>query len=260
MGLRVAKKRILFVLTAGGRRTVILIMCVILVSMLINTAVFTVFNNKLPLEGLNIAIDPGHGGIDGGAGQEFGVLEKDINLEIAFQLKKQLVKNKALVYMTRESDISLDDRNSYSSSRHVRDLLARVDQFNSGKFDFFISVHVNSSPKKSSLGPIVLYSKRIPESSLLALNIQETLNKRIEPYSGERAVHRPIASDFFILENSNIPGVIVETGFITNNSERALLQREDYQTVIAEAVTEGIRNYLKEIRKIRKQNKKLLYK
>jgi N-acetylmuramoyl-L-alanine amidase len=252
---QVLNKKILFILTKGGKKLLILILCVILVSMLINTAIFTGINGKNSLEGMSVIIDPGHGGIDGGTGKEHGVLEKDINLQIAARLKRNLMHNKVFVDMTRESDMALDDRNSLSGSRHVRDLMARLEQFNSGKYDLFISIHANSSPRSSSVGPLVLYSARIPESAILGGCIQECLNSLAESRLGERAVHRSVVSDFFILENSNIPGVIVETGFITNSLEKELLQDEDYQSGLVASITEGIRDYIKEIRKAQKANK-----
>lgn len=77
-----------------------------------------------------IVIDPGHGGIDGGTSYN-EVLEKNINLEIGLKLKKYLeTKNNLKVVMTREEDTALDHLNNYSSSRHIRDLRARIDIIN----------------------------------------------------------------------------------------------------------------------------------
>lgn len=258
MGYKVPRKRFLFIFTSGGRSMIILILSVLCAGMIINIGAFAVFINKSPLDGINIIIDPGHGGVDGGTGQEYGVLEKDINLDIAFVLKQELLNRKSFVTMTRDRDVSLEKPGAIGS-RHVRDLNARVEMFNSGKHDYFISIHVNSSPKKSSLGPLILYSKKIPESVVLAKCIQKSLNKHVIKYSDEDAVHRPVSSDFFILESSNIPGVILETGFITNDLEKELLQKKDYQAALAKAVADGIENYLLEIRKIRRLNRNSKY-
>jgi N-acetylmuramoyl-L-alanine amidase len=65
-----------------------------------------------------ILIDPGHGGIDGGAKSKNGTIEKNINLLIATKLKKELENSGYIVYMTREEDSQLD-------SKKVKDLNAR---------------------------------------------------------------------------------------------------------------------------------------
>ncbi len=83
-----------------------------------------------PLGQRIVVIDAGHGGIDGGTTYG-GILEKDINLEIALRLRDYLQnESDTKVIMTREEDISLDHLNRYSRSRHTRDLRARIDIIN----------------------------------------------------------------------------------------------------------------------------------
>lgn len=79
-----------------------------------------------------IFIDPGHGGIDRGTNKD-GILEKEVNLVIAKKLKALLEQKEYKVIMSREEDISLDDLNSFSKSRHKRDLNARVNIINNSK-------------------------------------------------------------------------------------------------------------------------------
>src|SRR5690606_13959025 len=66
---------------------------------------------NLPLSGKVIVVDAGHGGIDGGASSKSGILEKDVTLKIAKQLRDYLQEAGALVIMTRETDRDLADEN-----------------------------------------------------------------------------------------------------------------------------------------------------
>src|SRR5690606_38634704 len=72
-----------------------------------------------------IVVDPGHGGIDGGAGKKGDVLEKDINLNIALKLKRELLVEGFRVVLTREQDVSLEGLSNIKASRYRRDLDAR---------------------------------------------------------------------------------------------------------------------------------------
>ena len=78
----------------------------------------------LPLSGKTIAIDAGHGGVDGGAVSKQGVIEKDLNLAIALYLRDYLQQAGAIVVMTREGDYDLatGDAKAYSK-RKTEDLI-----------------------------------------------------------------------------------------------------------------------------------------
>lgn len=235
-----------FILLVTGRKQVrfLIIVAAVLAFLLINTVIFTNLGSN-PLENKSVIIDPGHGGIDGGTNDGSTFFEKDINLQISQKLQSLLENKNAGADLTRDSDISLDDRNNLSSSRHTRDLLARVMQFNSGKYDLFISIHVNRSSNSRAIGPMTLYSSRIPQSTVLAECVQDSLNMHMKNYLKRDIARRPIKSDFFVLRRSNIPGIIIETGFISNAAEKKLLQEEEYQWQLAEAIFTGIKNYFK---------------
>lgn len=192
-----------------------------------------------------IVIDPGHGGIDGGANID-GYLEKDTNLAIAKKLKTLLEIRGLQVIMTRSEDVSLDSLNQSSRSRHQRDLNARVNIINNSNAQLFVSIHVNSNFNRPSTdGSIVLYGKKYPQSKTLAECIQKELNN-ITVDGEKRTEHGTVQADFFILTQGNMPGVIVETGFISNDRERQLLWDEPFRDRIAEEIAEGIDRYLYE--------------
>jgi len=190
-----------------------------------------------------IVVDAGHGGIDGGANRE-GLLEKDLNLDISKKLELLLIQKGYRVVMTRQTDISLDHLDSSDSSRHKRDLKARVNIINTSKAQLFLSIHVNcvmTNPRAD--GSIVFYSDKFASSKDMATCIQRTLNKMIVNYS-PRTVHDPKVADFFILRNSTIPGVLVETAFISNNDEKKLLADDGFRQKLSEAIACGAEQFL----------------
>ena len=195
-----------------------------------------------PLNKRTIAIDPGHGGIDGGT--YYGdILEKDINLLIGLKLKEQLTKKGAKVIMTREIDDSLEDYIS-NGSRHSRDLKARVKIIEKSKADIFISIHVNYIKNIKRMGAIAFYYENSETGKLLAEEIQTYLNE-LSRYKemGIELKRLPMTGDFYILKNTSIPGVIIETGFISNSSDRKLLLDESHQNEIVDLIIKGIIDY-----------------
>jgi N-acetylmuramoyl-L-alanine amidase len=195
--------------------------------------------------GGNIVVDPGHGGIDGGTNKD-GLLEKEINLAIAEKVRSLLVQDGYSVVMTREEDVSLDKLNRSSSSRHKRDLNARIDMINNSNAKLFVSIHVNCNEiKPATDGSIVFYGGRFPQSERLAYAIQRALNDMVVN-DAKRTVRDPRKEDFSILRNAEVPGVLVETAFISNAAERKLLAEEGFRSQLAEAIAKGIKQYLKD--------------
>jgi N-acetylmuramoyl-L-alanine amidase len=190
-----------------------------------------------------IVIDPGHGGVDGGANRE-GVLEKDINLSIAKKLCEKLKVNNFHVIMTREEDVSLDGQNTSSKSRHKRDLNARMDIINGSGAVLFICVHVNCIGDSRASGSFVFYNEKQENSKALAACIQKALNE-VKASGAERKAHEPVAADYYLLRGAKIPGVLVETAFISNETERKLLADEDFKQSLADAIAQGAGDYLK---------------
>ncbi|NLK43108.1 MAG: hypothetical protein GX300_01795 [Tissierellia bacterium] len=186
-----------------------------------------------------IVIDPGHGGIDGGTNFE-GILEKNINLEIGLKLKEKLEKRGGTVIMTRETDDSLDN-NVNSRNRHREDLNNRVKIINDSEADIFISIHVNYIKNPKKLGPIVFYHEESEEGKDLAEKIQTNLNKLSAYEKMDINIgYSSTPGNYFILFNSIPPGVIIETGFISNELDRKLLLDSDHQNEIAERISKSI--------------------
>ena len=186
----------------------------------------------LPLSGHIIFLDAGHGGADGGArAQNSKAWEKEINLQVALQVKSKLEESGARVIMSRERDME------YNANKR-KDLTARLDLARAGNAELVISIHMNEyrSPKES--GPQVFYRKNQEKGRLLAGVLQEHLIRVLEPEKKRAAM----AGDYFIL-SSNIPSVLVECGFLSNAREEALLRTPEYQQKIALALRDGIIAY-----------------
>lgn len=185
-----------------------------------------------------IIIDAGHGGIDPGANRP-GVLEKDINLAIALQLKDNLHKQGAKVVMTRAVDMELSNLcdNNKVKDRYHRDLNARIEMVEESDADIFISIHANASSKVKQRGVECYYSGKSEAGKRLAEAIEGQLQ------AVTKINHEATPAPFFVLRRNKVPAVLIEVGYITNLEERDLLQTTDYQQHLAEAISTGIHNY-----------------
>ncbi len=125
---------------------------------------------------VDILIDVGHGGVDGGT--SYGdVVEKDITLEIATILYKQLAKKGYTAAINRTGDYGLSEENGWlkTDSRHRKDLAQRKHLAKELAPKIMVSLHVNFSPRSSDRGALVLYQKN-NQSFMLADMVQHSLN------------------------------------------------------------------------------------
>lgn len=190
-----------------------------------------------------IVIDPGHGGIDPGTARGNAV-EKEITLSISKNLTSFLGQKGYSVSLTRDSDVSLYKLSNISGSTQLRDLNARTNIINKSGIKLFVSIHVNSYPDSpSTSGSIVYYNGKLHQSKILAENIQKVLNGIVSG-GKKRMTHSPQKADFYVIRNSNVLGVLVETAFITNTQDRQLLMTNSFRNKVALAIVQGIENYL----------------
>lgn len=222
---------------------VLSIVILLLIIKLSNYKVLSIFNS---INENTIVVDPGHGGIDGGAGKKNDILEKDINLQVSAKLKKELIVEGFQVIMTREEDVSLENFSNIKGSRYRRDLDARKTIINNNKPLAFISIHCNSSKKTSAKGIKVYYYPESIEGEKLAKSISQSIDENFyKAYMKEENLRTEILTeDFFILRETDYPGVLIEVGFLTNPEENKLLREDEYQRQIARAIKKGILKYL----------------
>ena len=214
-----------------------------------------------------IIIDPGHGGKDPGAKGYSGVKEKDVVLDVAKRLRNLLAESGLKVIMTRDSDefISLNGRTEIATKANA---------------DLFVSIHANSNPTRRTagievyyvkthekrdldeeqrqknermflrsldvasspaVGPIVadmMYQLKTSESCKLAMRIVHDTSAQLEAFNrGARHAR------FFVVRNTLMPAVLVETGYLTNRQEEKKLGSSVYRQKLAESIARSILAY-----------------
>ncbi|MGO4890154.1 N-acetylmuramoyl-L-alanine amidase CwlD [Anaerobacillus sp. MEB173] len=195
---------------------------------------------NLPLSGKVIILDPGHGGPDGGAVSKNGLLEKDVALDITLKLRDYLQESGALVLMTREEDQDLADPDLKGiRKRKIQDLKRRVQLVNEAGGDMFVSVHLNAIPSPKWRGAQTFYNRALDDNQRLSKFIQEEIRRNLENTTREA---KPIGS-VYLLKQAEIPGALVEVGFLSNVAEAELLNTEKYQEKIAASIYQGILRY-----------------
>lgn len=192
----------------------------------------------LPLLGIVITIDPGHGGRDPGTMYN-SIKEKDLNLEISKALEKELTKNGAIVYMIRTSDIDLSS--IYDSKKKRGDLYRRLLKIKENKSNLYLSIHINWYQNSTHKGAEVLYNSINKNNKILA---EAIMNEFKTNQKSKREIKK---TNLYMYKNITIPGVLIETGYLSNPTERRLLQSSSYQKELAKSITNGVKNYLKAI-------------
>lgn len=185
-----------------------------------------------------VVIDPGHGGMDGGAIGDGGVVEKDINLAVALQLKELLSLAGYEVLLTRESDISLHD-DGVSGIREqkksdIRNRLKIMEEYDGATV---VMIHQNQFAESKYSGAQMFYGPVHPDSRLLAEQLQAAF-RQLQP-DNKREI-KPGTRDVYLLYNCKNPVVLVECGFISNPEECRKLQDPDYQHQVAFAIFMGL--------------------
>ncbi|UJL46595.1 N-acetylmuramoyl-L-alanine amidase CwlD [Virgibacillus sp. NKC19-16] len=198
---------------------------------------------SLPLSGKTIVIDPGHGGVDGGAVGEDETLEKDIALSMAKKLQRYLQQTGAIVYLTREEDVDLAAEDTQGLSRRKsEDIRNRLQFIHDHEADFFVTLHLNALPSSKWRGAQTFYYPELDESRHLAKMIQSEIIRNLE--NTDRS---PLANNgMYLLKHAEVPGALVEVGFLSNAEERELLKQDDYQDQMAASIYEGILRYVTE--------------
>ena len=179
-----------------------------------------------------VYIDAGHGGEDKGTiAQDKTTFEKDITLKIATLIAKKLSKQddvEAVLSRTTDVKVSLAERARDANKKNV---------------DLFVSIHLNGQTGgNDAVGLETYYTKlRDDGSDKLAQSIQETVTSYVEVR--DRGVK---TAKFQVLQESKMPGVLIECGFLSNKEEAKKLRSAAYQEKLAEGIAQGIFTYLDE--------------
>ncbi len=172
-----------------------------------------------------VCIDPGHGGKDPGATAQ-GVNEKDIVLNVSIILKQLLEKQGLQVIMTRTNDTFVE-------------LKERCNIANKEKADVFVSIHCNSASSTQAHGFEIFHSIGSTKGNKLSADIKLSVNGNKSLIRADRGI-KP--ANFTVLTGTNMPAVLVELAFISNDADRELLKTK--QNEFAQAIAKGVFNYL----------------
>jgi N-acetylmuramoyl-L-alanine amidase len=223
------------------------------------------------LRPLVIAIDAGHGGQDPGARGPNGTREKDVTLQIAKELARQVNATPGLkAYLTRDSDFFIPLAQRYQKARKAKaDLFVSIhaDAFNkasaSGSSVFVLSQRGASSQAAKWLasqenaadlvGGVRLHDKDDTLASVLLDLSQSATMKASEDManhvlSGLKRLgktHKPHVerANFVVLRSPDVPSMLVETAFITNPEEERRLRDPGHQRKLASAILDGVNTY-----------------
>jgi N-acetylmuramoyl-L-alanine amidase len=232
-------KTILGLLSLIGILILLIVVCEIGINYSISQK--AIKTNATPITNKTIVLDAGHGVPDEGAVGFTGTTEQAINLEIALRLQELIEQSGAKVVLTRSDENSIYSADSTSiRNKKISDIKNREYIVNSSNADIFISIHLNKYQDSKYSGWQTFYQSKIENSKLLATSIQNELNNNIT-YDNTRI---PMAiKGVYLMEHINIPGVVVECGFISNPEEEQLLKQETHQSKLAWGIYTGIQKY-----------------
>jgi len=192
-----------------------------------------------------IIIDAGHGGEDGGAQSSSGITEKYINLAISEKVNDIFRFFGYETIMTRKDDsMCYDDSCNTIRQKKVKDIKNRMNIIEENPNSVFLSIHQNHYSGSDSFGTQVFYSQNNEKSEILAQCIQSTIVTDIQQ-DNKRTI-LPSGDEIYLLYHSNIPSVMVECGFLSNEQEAIKLNTEEYQSTMAFEIFKGTQKYLGE--------------
>ncbi|MFV9567050.1 N-acetylmuramoyl-L-alanine amidase [Thermoanaerobacter mathranii] len=183
-----------------------------------------------------IYIDPGHGGSDPGAIGVGGLRESDVVLGIALKLNNLLTKGGFRTMMSRDSDVFVD-------------LITRSQEANNAGADVFISIHTNAFGTPTPKGTEIWYYPNgykgdTRDNKTFAQIVYNNLMKEINTV--DRGLKE--GPSLSVLNKTKMPAILIETAFITNPDDAALLQDDDFQWKVAQGIYNGIVEYFKKLK------------
>ncbi len=186
-----------------------------------------------------IVIDAGHGGKDGGAvGKSSGVTESFLNLEYATTLQKLCKEYGFKVVMTRSDMQGLYSESAKNKKKSEMEKRRKI--IKKSNPDLVISIHMNSFPSSSARGCQVFYAEGNSSGQALAESVSTMLNQNIE-YAKKTAK----VGDYYVLNCTKKPAILVECGFLSNAEEEALLQDKTYENALCYQILCGILQFFR---------------
>lgn len=219
------------------KKKTILIVLSVLIALASVISVAAITTSSMPKPEYTIVIDAGHGGRDGGAiGKNTGVTESELNLMYAKELQSLCEDYGIGVVMTRSDMNGLYDESAPNKKKS--EMERRKSIINGSGADIMISLHMNAFPLPSSNGAYVFYAKGSEQGLNLAKSVQTSLCQ-----SFDNARKYVSVGDYFVLNYSTMPSVLVECGFLSNPEEEKNLQSKEYCEKFCYSLLAGILTY-----------------
>ena len=237
-----------------------------------------------------VVIDPGHGGKDPGTIGRKGTKEKAIVLQVSKYLR-ELIQNrhKAKVLLTRSKDVFLDleKRVKFANKKKLewcgKDMGSNVDANKKSRICLFVSIHVNSHPRKSIQGLEIYHFGKASDPRALEVAARENgmkLESNTPPWqfiitdslndhkikesqtfaesTNDKLIttlrknykiknHGVKTAPFYVLRFTTMPSILAEVGFVSNSMEEKRLKTTTFQKKLAEGIYQGIQAYLKKL-------------
>jgi len=193
--------------------------------------------------GFVLVIDPGHGGMDGGAVSGDGTVEAQINLAVGLRMEELAQFLGVETAMTRREDVDLHDESAGTvRQQKISDLKNRVERVNGVSGGVLVSLHQNSLPQVPTVHGAQVFYGAAEGSQALAEAVQAALNATVNDRAKEVKAG---GSSVYLLEKAEVPAILVECGFLSNQDETALLNTQAHQTRLAMTVLSAVLSHLR---------------
>ncbi len=190
--------------------------------------------------GMRIVLDVGHGGVDGGVcGIATGVKESDLNLDIAYCLKEKLEDLGFAVTLTRKTEGGLYGTPTKGFKK--RDMAKRKEIIEKTAPALVLSIHQNFYPSRHVRGGQIFYNAANEKSVLLGKTLQTYLNELYQTVGVKPRESK--AGEYFMLQCTSYPSVIVECGFLSNAEDEKLLCTDGWKNRLAQQIASGVMAY-----------------
>lgn len=186
-----------------------------------------------------VVLDPGHGGYDVGS-EYMGIYEKDVVLSLVLDIGDSLQKMKIPVVYTRNSDVVTWPEDE------VKDLSERANIANESKAKLFVSIHTNATEHKTGQGFEIWANGKDAQAMQLSNFILNHVN--ILEYTENRGIKDVVTSPIQVIEETKIPSILIEAGFLESENDRSYLLDDVKRKVLADQIAKGIRDMLVEMK------------
>lgn len=217
---------------------IVFLLCVFGMGAMVFVSAKPTGNYTVPNSKYTVVIDAGHGGIDGGCvGKHTGVYESELNLTYAYNLANQFKQMGITSILTRKDSNGLYEEGAKSLKKS--DMKKRKEIIEKTNPDVIISIHMDSFPLSSTQGAQAFYKKGNASGEILAECVQRQLSSSLNNAKKSAKI-----GDYYLVNCTDIPAVLVECGFISNEEEEALLQTKDYQDKVCYSIMSGVLDFL----------------